>query len=94
MSGLSQTGESKYELTYNTDGTFGGTVEQVASPHSTSRSQGTWTVDADGKFCINETLVDWNMKLTNCSYFYTTGDAVFFTKSNTEREARAYFRRR
>ena len=54
MSGISLTGESKYELTYNADGTFGGTVQQTASPHSTSKSQGTWTVDAEGRFCINE----------------------------------------
>lgn len=94
MRGTSITGESEFELTYNPDGTFEGNVKQTTSPYSSSRSRGTWTVDPDGKHCINETLVDWNIQLKNCLYFFYTGEAVFITKSNTDRDAKVYFRKR
>lgn len=78
---VGETKDIKYDLTYEADGAFQGNVSTLAPPYSTSRSQGSWTVDDDGRMCIKERLVDWGKSHERCQYFFHLSGFIVISES-------------
>ena len=93
---LSPSGQAQSKLTFLQDGTFTGTVQALtgSSRGAVSRSSGKWTVDVDGKWCLDERLLDWNMRNTYCQYIFMLQDKVIRSESSTDRNARVFIRER
>lgn len=83
VSGLTSTGNAEFKLTFKADGTLLGHVRTLEG--ATSGTFGTWTIDDDGKRCIDETLSAWNMKVQECAYTMKLGDKYFATRTATDR---------
>lgn len=68
-------------IRYKEDGSFDGTVQFGAA---SSRSTGRWTLDDNGRFCVDEKLLDWNKQVFKCYFMYHLGDQVLVIQSMTE----------
>lgn len=88
---LSPTGQAKVSLKFDPAGTFTGTVRAV-STGAVSRSSGTWSVEPDGRWCMDETLHDWNMKNKYCHYVFLLPQRIVGSESLTDRTAKAFVR--
>lgn len=91
---VSPSGQANVDLTFASDGTFSGVVRSLTSAGAISKSSGTWTVDESGKWCMDETLHDWNMKNKYCHYMYFLDDKLIVSESANDRTARATVRNR
>lgn len=85
---VGETKEIKFDLTYQADGVLQGTVSTLAPPYSTSRSQGTWTVEGDGRMCIQEQLVDWGKSHDRCQYFFHLSGSIIISESPSDPAAK------
>lgn len=68
-------------ISYKADGTFDGTVQFGTA---SSRSTGRWTVEDNGRFCVDEKLLDWNKQAFKCYFMYHLNDQVLVIESMTE----------
>lgn len=85
---VGETKEIKYDLTYEPDGLLQGSVSTLAPPYSTSRSRGTWTVEGDGRMCIQEQLVDWGKSHDRCQYFFHLSGSIIISESPSDPAAK------
>lgn len=90
VTGQTPSGRATMNLTFDANGTMSGTV--TANSGAVTKSVGTWTVDDNGKYCINEHLVDWNMRHSECSYMFVLGTEAIIADSDTDRSARTTVR--
>ncbi len=91
---VSPSGQTQVALTFGPDGAFAGSVRSLTSTGATSRSTGTWSVDPDGKWCMDETLHDWNMRSRYCHYIFLAGDKLIVSESPSDRGVKATVRKR
>lgn len=90
--GIDFTGGVDFTFTYKADGSFSGNAVGTHGEGS-SGSFGKWTMDGNGRHCIDETLSAWNMRWDECFYVYKIGDRYFATQNDSDRSARAMQRR-
>lgn len=85
LSGANMTGDSfkgngmTINFDYAADGTVAGFSRNAAGFES--RSTGTWTVDAGGKFC-REMLRQNGQRWGDCRYFFRQGEAYFAAETD------------
>lgn len=68
------------------NGTVVGTVSNRQG-HGSSAARGTWTMDTNGRRCVDVDLPGFNMKWTQCAYTYRLGDQLFAAASDSDRSA-------
>lgn len=85
-SGISFSGKVKFRFDFEANGKFSGFVESTQGTASTG-SFGTWTMDDNGKKCIDEKLTSWNMTWNECYYTFKLGDRIFASPSDIDRSA-------
>src|SRR5471030_1071823 len=61
ITGPTSSGKADINIDFKADGTFSGYVTSRQAGVGTSGSVGKWTVDANGKLCMDEYLSAWNM---------------------------------
>jgi hypothetical protein len=95
VTGPSDSGKISLNLTFESNGTMSGTVTAISgqSAGAISRSTGTWTISEDGKFCLSEHLVDWNIRHSECNYMFVLGDEAIKSESATDRSVRTTVRK-
>ena len=76
MSGISSTGKTRFELKQKADGSFSGWVTTVQGNASTG-SFGTWSMDENGKRCVDETLSSWSMNWKECNFLFKVSGRYF-----------------
>lgn len=81
--GITSTGRAEMNIDLNADGTLSGVVTSLRNA-STSGSVGKWTVDENGRTCIDETLTAWSMRHQECFFSYRLGDQSYRTVSDSE----------
>ncbi|MBI2768492.1 MAG: hypothetical protein HYX47_02615 [Burkholderiales bacterium] len=73
-------------MTLRADGTVVGTVVNKQG-FGASDAQGTWTVDAGGKRCVDVRLPAFNMNWSQCGYTYRLGGQLYGVASDSDRGA-------
>jgi hypothetical protein len=94
---ISPDGKAWLNFAFAADKTFTGTVRafaQYSLTDFTSKANGTWTVDPDGKWCLNITMTDWNMKQRSCFHLFFMPDQMVLSGSANDRAAQAGLRPR
>jgi hypothetical protein len=79
-------GGGEGDLVYKADGTLAGSEYQYSS-RSESPATGTWSADADGKWCQKKHMTLWNSRTDRCWYTWQLGD-VYFGSAGTDRGER------
>lgn len=74
---------SDVHLVFLADGTLTGTIK-IASGAS-SPITGTWTMDDNGKRCINERFIVWSQTYSECSYMYRYKDKYYGSPTDSDR---------
>ena len=83
ITGPTSSGRAEMNIDLNTDGTLSGYLTSLQGG-STSGTIGKWTVDTNGKACIDERLTAWNMNHQECWFSYVLGEEYFRTVTDSE----------
>lgn len=83
ITGATSSGKADMNIDFKADGTFSGYVTSRGAG-GTSGSVGKWTVDANGKTCIDEYLSAWNMHHKECWFSYRIAEQSYQTISDSE----------
>lgn len=83
VTGITSSGRAEMNIDLKPDGTLSGNLV-AKSNGSVSGTIGKWWVDDDGKACVDERLIAWNMDHKECWYTYVLGTQTFRTISDTE----------
>lgn len=77
----------KADMMYKSDGSFEGTLQVLRGPNAgaSTRSNGKWTMDDSGRFCMTENLVDWNKVVSKCMDVYVAGNELWVTNEGAAR---------
>lgn len=68
------------------NGTVVGSVTNKQG-HGSSEARGTWTMDTNGRRCVDVDLPGFNMKWKQCAYTYRLGEQLFAAASDSDRSA-------
>lgn len=82
-----QGADSNVFMTLHPDGTVVGSVDNRQG-HGSSPAHGTWTMDANGKRCVDVALPAFGMTWNQCGYTWQLGHQLFAAPSDTDRNAR------
>ena len=102
--GFGQQSQNRTEVTFAPDGTLSGT-EQLWDPHgydyrraNSARSsrdlKGTWTMEADGKICIDQVSGKYEDLYKGCFVMYKLGEFIFHVAPEAIADRRAPITRR
>lgn len=80
--------EGEATLTYTKDGTLTGIAKEYLFD-TESRSDGTWTLDSDGKMCIKEFFQNWAMNYEACYQYYRIGKEYYVSYFDSKRSDEA-----
>lgn len=83
ITGLTSSGKAEMNIELKEDGTVSGYVVAVHNGAS-SGTVGKWTVDENGKSCIDERLTQWNMEHNECWFTYRLDSRTFRTITGSE----------
>jgi hypothetical protein len=81
-----QGADSDAIMTLRADGSVTGSVFNKQG-FGASEAQGTWSVDAGGKRCVDVKLPAFNMSWAQCGYTYRLGNQLYGVASDSDRGA-------
>ncbi len=77
ITGATASGRAEMNIDLKADGVLSGYL--VAQSGSISSTVGKWWVEDDGKACVDEQLVAWNMQHKECWHTYIHGSQAYRT---------------
>lgn len=75
-------------LTMRADGSVVGVVHNKQG-HGSSEAVGSWTMDGNGRLCVEVALPAFNSHWKQCGYTYRIGASIYFAPSDSDRSVAA-----
>ena len=75
-------------MTMRADGSVVGIVHNKEG-HGSSEAVGSWSMDANGRRCVDAALPAFNSHWKQCGYTYRIGASIYFAPSDSDRSVAA-----